>query len=144
MLDLDAARELKQAGLIWVPQLLDYFILPDRNMDDRIFVISDILVTVEMLQNQKIISFQGSPEWALDYLITAEAVWIPREDQLRSALQASLFASDEEQSISITSSLENAVCYITFQDQRLSFKAESVSQAYAQALLYSLEKQAES
>jgi hypothetical protein len=138
MLDIDMARKLKQAGLTWVPKLLDYFILPDRHMDDHIFVISDLLVTVDMLQNNKIISFQGSPEWALDYLITTEAVWLPREDQLRRALKAALFALDAEQPISIISHKARAVCRITLQDEDQIFEADNVSQAYANALLYLL------
>ena len=74
MISLDTALELKGAGLVWVPQILDFFAIPDRNMDDRVFVISDMLVTVDILQGMQVVSFQGSSEWALDYLVTTNAV----------------------------------------------------------------------
>jgi hypothetical protein len=137
MISLDTALELKGAGLVWVPQILDFFAIPDRNMDDRVFVISDMLVTVDILQGMQVVSFQGSSEWALDYLVTTDAVWIPSEMQLRQALEAALLSSGRPD-LKMTSSLHGYHCDFEFHGKSLSFEAEDVSELYAGALLYVL------
>jgi len=38
---LSIARLLKDAGLQWQPELNDFFAIPDRGIDEKIFVISD-------------------------------------------------------------------------------------------------------
>ena len=43
MISLATAMALKAAGLTWMPMDLDFFAIPDRQMDERIFVISDII-----------------------------------------------------------------------------------------------------
>jgi hypothetical protein len=43
-------------------------------------------------QGLQVVAFQGASEWALDSLVTTDAVWL-REDQLRLALEAALLAS---------------------------------------------------
>lgn len=140
MISLSTAQELKAAGLVWVPQNLDFFAIPDRNMDDRVFVISDMLVTVDILQGMQVVSFQGASEWALDYLVTTDAVWIPSETQLRQALEAALLSSGRPE-LKLTSSLRGYRCDIRHHDKELSFVAEDVSELYAAALLYVLRDQ---
>lgn len=137
MISLATAIELKKAGLPWKPDILDFFGLPDRNMDDRVFVISDMLVTVDMLQGMQVVSFQGASEWALDYLVTTEAVWIPREEQLRQSLEAALIASGRPE-LQLTSSLSGYQLEFIFQDKHMKFDAEESSYAYAKGLLHVL------
>lgn len=137
MISLDTALELKGAGLVWIPQNLDFFAIPDRNMDDRVFVISDLLVTVDILQGMQVVSFQGASEWALDYLVTTDAVWIPSETQLRQALEAALLSSGRPE-LKMTSSLLGYRCEFDFRGKSMNFEAEDVSELYAGALLYVL------
>jgi hypothetical protein len=137
MISLSTARKLKEAGLLWLPKQLDYFAIPDRGLDDKVFVISDVLVTLEYLQAIQVVSFQGASEWALDYLIIAEAIWLPREDQVRQALEAVLIASGNP-GVQIVTTSTGYQCCINYDQNELRFDADELSEVYASALLYIL------
>ena len=137
MISLTTAIQLKEAGLKWVPALHDFFAIPERNLDERLFVISDMLVTVEQLSGMQVVSFQGASEWALDYLLTTEAVWVPSEDQLRKALEAILFTKPGWR-FELAVDENSHRCLIPWGEEELIFEAEDASQAYAAALLFLL------
>lgn len=137
MIDLPMAQQLKEAGLEWSPEINDFFGLPERHMDERLFVISDMLVTVDMLQGMQVVSFQGASEWALDYLVTTEAVWIPTEEQLRRTLQAVLLEGGRPE-LRLTTGLEGCRLDFVYQGDQLSFVHEQASDAYASGLLHIL------
>ncbi|MEW5871663.1 MAG: pilus assembly protein CpaE [Chloroflexota bacterium] len=139
MISLATAKKLKRAGLQWQPALLDFFAIPNRQMDEKIFVISDMLVTVDVLQGMQVVSFQGASEWALDSLVTRETVWLPREEQLRLALEAALLAAGRPE-LQFTSGLGGYRCTIQVHDRVLTFDASDASEAYAAALLYLLRR----
>ncbi len=87
MLSLDLALALRDAGVTWHPTPGDAFMVPDRDLDGHVFVLSDMVIqTVEVPDGSPILAFNGTTEWALDSLEAAEAVWLPREDQLRALL----------------------------------------------------------
>jgi hypothetical protein len=87
MVDLASALALRSAGVAWTPAQGDRFALPDRDMDDEVFVVSDMVVElVDVPGGPRIFAFNGTTERALDSLDAAEAVWLPREDQLRDLL----------------------------------------------------------
>ena len=86
MLRLDLARELTTHCLVWWPQRGDRFVVPDRDMDDEVFVVSDLTVDVQEVPSGVVLGFNGTTEWALDSLKTEQVLWLPREDQLREAL----------------------------------------------------------
>ena len=46
MISVDLARSLRDAGLRWSPAAGDRFVVADRNMDDEVFVLSDMTVEV--------------------------------------------------------------------------------------------------
>src|SRR5512146_2882759 len=96
MISLALAQDLKEAGLSWEPAMHDFFAIPERGMDNRVFVISDIQSTVENLLGSPVVAFQGASEWALDYLVTSEAVWLPTESQLRQALEEILLSGGNQ------------------------------------------------
>lgn len=137
MISLNTALKLKKAGLSWQPAHLDFFAIPERNMDERIFVISDMLVTVDIIQGMQVVSFQGASEWALDSLVTVEAVWLPREDQLRQILEAVLMRQGWLD-LRLVSTLRGYSCQIRYEGKELTFEETDASEAYAQALLYLL------
>ena len=86
MTDIELARSLRRAGVHWSPVKGDRFMVPDRDLDDEVFVVSDMVVeAVDMPDAGRILAFNGTTEWALDSLEAAEAIWLPREDQLRGA-----------------------------------------------------------
>jgi hypothetical protein len=87
VLSLELARALRDAGVTWNPAPGDVFVLPDRDLDGQVFVLSDMVIqTVDVPDGPQILAFNGTTEWALDSLEAHEAVWLPREDQLRTLL----------------------------------------------------------
>ena len=86
VITIDLAYRLRDAGLTWEPEPGDRFVVPDREMDDDVFVVSDMTVEVHDFPTGKIIGFNGTTEWALDSIEQREVVWLPRETQLRERL----------------------------------------------------------
>ena len=87
VISVDLARALRDAGLAWVPQRGDAFMVPERDLDDEVFVLSDMVIEQQDVPDgPPILAFNGTTEWALDSLEARHAVWLPREDQLRVLL----------------------------------------------------------
>jgi hypothetical protein len=87
VLTRDLALALRAAGLVWHPAPGDAFVVPDRDLDDELFVLSEMVIqSVDVPDGPPILAFNGTTEWALDSLEAHEAVWLPREDQLRRLL----------------------------------------------------------
>jgi hypothetical protein len=80
------AIKLRDAGLTWQPAVGDHFAIPDRDLDDETFVLSNMIAALHNLPTGTVIGFNGTTEWALDDIERDEAIWLPREDQLRAAL----------------------------------------------------------
>ncbi len=88
MIALDLARELRDAGLVWTPGNGDMFVIPDREMDDQVFVLSDMVADLHDTPDGPVIGFNGTVEWALDSVDQGGALWLPSEGQLREQLGA--------------------------------------------------------
>lgn len=86
MIPVELAQELKNAGLGWKPAPGDRFAIPDRDLDTDVFVLSNMTIEVHDLPEGQVIGFNGTTEWALDDVELEEAIWLPREDQLRVLL----------------------------------------------------------
>jgi hypothetical protein len=134
MIDLVLARQLKAAGLQWLPAQFDTFGIPDRNLDDKIFVISDMLVTSDVLGGLPIVSFQGAAEWALDYIVTTETVWIPSERQLRQRLEAALLEGGRPE-LHLSVGLNGCCLECVYAGQPVILEGTDLEQLYARALL---------
>src|SRR5205823_3062446 len=78
-----------EAGLVWKPEPGDRFVVPDRDLDE-VFVLSHMTIEVHRLPKGTVIGFNGTTEWALDDVDQDEALWLPREDQLRELLGAAV------------------------------------------------------
>lgn len=126
MVTVALAQELRQAGLRWHPAPGDRFVLPDRGMDGDVFVLSDMTIEVHEFPNGQVIGFNGTTEWALDSVEAQEALWLPREDQLRSALGGLFQRLDAGPPATVT---------IRSPDGEHQFTADEPAQAYGQALL---------
>ncbi len=89
-MDIADARRLKAAmdaaGRSWQPRSGDRFAVPDRDLDDQVFVVSEMTIDIEQATGGAIMKFNGTTEWALDSIAAAEVLWLPREDQLRELL----------------------------------------------------------
>jgi hypothetical protein len=83
---LALARRLAGAGLRWDPAPGDRFAIPDKGMDDEVFVLSTMTIEVHDLPGRTVIGFNGTTEWALDDVDMEATIWLPREDQLRELL----------------------------------------------------------
>ena len=86
VISVKLAIRLREAGVTWEPTPGDRFVIPDRDLDDQTFVLSDMIVQVHQLPRATVIGFNGTTEWALDDIERDEAIWLPREDQLRGML----------------------------------------------------------
>jgi hypothetical protein len=127
VISVSLARALRDAGLRWTPAPGDRFVLPNRDMDDEVFVLSDMTVEVHEFPTGKVIGFNGVTEWALDSIEQDEAVWLPAEDQLRARL-GGLFTRLEADGgrFAVT---------VTLPDGPHGHRAGDAAEAYGQALL---------
>ncbi len=139
MISLTLAEELKQAGLNWFPQLHDFFAIPDTELADRIFVVSDMMIDVHQLIGNQLISFNGAVEWSLDFIMIADVVWMPTEEQLRQMLEDYLLA-ERQPAVEMLSFVDNYRCRITFLGKRYDFDDPTASGAYGHALLHVIQK----
>ena len=86
MISIDLARRLRAAGVSWTPKRGDRFVVPDRDMDDDVFVVSDMVIEVHHAPGGSFMGFNGTTEWALDSVEEHKVLWLPREDQLRELI----------------------------------------------------------
>jgi hypothetical protein len=89
VITVELARALRDAGLHWEPASGDRFVVADRDMDDEVFVLSELTVEVRRFPTGPVLGFNGTTEWALDSLDQDDALWLPAEDQLRELLGSS-------------------------------------------------------
>lgn len=136
MIALHLAQQLKSAGLTWEPSLHDLFALPDE-FHDRAFVIADMPVNIATLQGEQVFTFEGAVEWALDTIVTTQAVWLPSETQLRQALEARLPEGPAPLFV-LTGTPAGYHLALTALAGQPAFQATSAEDAYALALLHQL------
>ncbi len=138
MLSLDVAQQLKEAGLDWTPALHDFFTVPDVDLDRRLFVLEDMMSTVELRNGQLIVTFQGVVEWALDFVYLKDVLWIPTESQLREQVESRL-RGEEPPILMLFSTVDGYRCDIRQKGDYRSFESFTVSDVYAAALLHLLQ-----
>ena len=126
MITIEQAGRLRKAGVLWAPAAGDRFVVPDRDMDEDVFVVSDMTVEVHDYQGSKVIGFNGTTEWALDSIEQREVIWLPREEQLR-ALLGNHFHTFEAVPGGFRVDLTDS-----------THTAEDAEQAYAQAVIHLL------
>src|SRR3954452_21828774 len=87
MLSRDLAIALRDAGLRWTPVYGDRFLEPDRDLDDEMFVLSDMVIeAVRLPDGTPALPFNGITEWAFDAFESSELFRVPDEEQLRALL----------------------------------------------------------
>jgi hypothetical protein len=131
VISLGLARQLRDAGLRWSPASGDRFVVADRDMDSEVFVLSEMTIEVHDQPHGKVIGFNGTTEWALDSVDNDNAVWLPRESQLRELLAGTFRGLDRtDDGWRVRTELKSAVH--TSQDP-------DAEQAYGLALLHLLD-----
>ena len=86
MITVELARSLRDAGLRWHPATGDRFVIDKPGVDDDVYTVSEMTVERHDYPTGTVLGFNGTTEWALDSVSAAEALWLPREDQLRELL----------------------------------------------------------
>jgi hypothetical protein len=130
VIGVELAQQLREAGLAWKPALGDRFAIPDRDLDDEVFVLSNMTVEVHSMPEGRVIGFNGTTEWALDDVELDETVWLPREDQLRELLGGTFRV--------LRRGPAGYEVVIDLLGEERTFGAETTEGAYASALLHLL------
>jgi hypothetical protein len=86
MISAERARALQAAGLRWRPVSGDFFHIDRPDLESDVFTVSDMTIEPHEFDTGTILGFNGTTEWALDSLALEDALWLPREDQLRELL----------------------------------------------------------
>ena len=92
MITRELALALRDAGLVWHPDSGDRFQLDlpnevESEAEAEIFTVSEMTIEARRTPSGTDLAFNGTTEWALDAVELADAVWLPREDQLRDLLR---------------------------------------------------------
>ncbi|WP_022901739.1 hypothetical protein [Humibacter albus] len=87
MISTALARELRENGLRWHPVSGDVFVIDTGEFDGESFTVSDMTIEAHEFDTGTILGFNGTTEWALDSVALDNALWLPREDQLRELLR---------------------------------------------------------
>ena len=132
MISRELAIALRDAGLTWHPESGDRFQLDlpeavEAEVEADVFTVSDMTIEAHRYPTGTILGFNGTTEWALDSVALADAVWLPREDQLRELLRSTFRALRR---------LDDAFeVEVEIAGERRRFEHPDVSEAYGQALL---------
>ena len=86
VITVELARALLTSGVLWEPRAGDRFVVDAELLTGEVFWISDLTVEVQSYRDQSLLGFNGTTEWALDSVTLDQALWLPREDQLRELL----------------------------------------------------------
>lgn len=128
MVSIELARKLREAGLRWEPEPGDRFVIPDRGMDDEVFVVSQMVVDVHDFPEGRVLGFNGTVEWALDSVQQDTALWLPSETQLRRRLGGAFVElSRDDDGYGVT---------VDVAGRRQRIVDDDVEEAYGKALLY--------
>ena len=87
MISTALARELRSAGLVWTPASGDSFQIALADFEGDVFTVSDMTIEAHRFPTGTVLGFNGTTEWALDSVALEDALWLPREDQLRELLR---------------------------------------------------------
>jgi hypothetical protein len=127
MITVELARALVAAGVLWEPRAGDRFVIDAELLTAEVFWISDLTVEVHTYRDQSLLGFNGTTEWALDSVTLDQALWLPREDQLRELLRGTFRA--------LTRVSDAFVVEVEIAGETLRFEHPDPSEAYGRALL---------
>jgi hypothetical protein len=128
VISVELAKRLRDAGVRWTPAVGDRFVIPDRDMDDEVFVLSDMTVDVHEFETGRVIGFNGTVEWALDSVEQETALWLPSETQLRELLGRTF--------VSLARPAEGYEVVVDVGGSRTTIQAAQPDEAYGRALLF--------
>ena len=127
MISTEMAVALRDAGLVWRPRSGDRFQLDEPEFEADVFTVSEMTIEPREYPTGRILAFNGTTEWALDSVAQDDALWLPREDQLREMLRSSFRALRR---LADTHEVE-----LNIGDEVLVFEHPEPADAYALAVL---------
>lgn len=127
MISTDLAVALREAGLVWHPASGDRFQLDEPEFEADVFTVSEMTIEPRSYPTGVILAFNGTTEWALDSVALEDALWLPREDQLREMLRGMFRA--------LRRTDDAHVVEIQFDGRVLLFEHPEPADAYGLALL---------
>ncbi|WP_457099400.1 pilus assembly protein CpaE [Microbacterium sp. P5_E9] len=127
MISSDLAVSLRDAGLVWHPRSGDRFQLDEPEFEADVFTVSEMTIEPREYPTGKILAFNGTTEWALDSVALEDALWLPREDQLRELLRGTFRA--------LRRSADTHEVEIEVRGESLTFEHPQPEDAYALAVL---------
>jgi hypothetical protein len=92
MISRELAIALRDAGVRWNPVTGDRFSLLDPAFEGETFTLSDMTIEPQGPADARVLGFNGTTEWALDSVGLEDALWLPREDQLRELMGTAFVA----------------------------------------------------
>jgi hypothetical protein len=129
VISLAAAQRLDRAGVRWHPLPGDRFTVRTDLLMADVFTVADMVVEAREHSTGTVLAFNGTTEWALDSVQLDEALWLPREDQLRELLGGAFRSLARS-----TTGYHEVLVQIPGQPERV-FGHTDPAEAYAQALL---------
>ncbi|WP_375406601.1 pilus assembly protein CpaE [uncultured Amnibacterium sp.] len=132
MISRPLALRLREAGLVWRPTTGDRFQLLSLDMEStgtEAFTVSDMTIEAHAYPTGTVLGFNGTTEWALDSIAIEDALWLPREDQLREALKGTFERLERDQQ----GGGWRVSC--TFRGESMTHLADAPEDAYAMAVL---------
>lgn len=139
MITVELARALRDSGLAWHPLRGDNFSIDRVEADAEVYTLSDMTVEAHTFTSGTVLGFNGTTEWALDSVALDDALWLPREDQLRELLGSAFGGLERfEGTESIGEvSLRGAAFRVTavVDGRARQFEATDAADAYARALI---------
>ena len=133
MISTSLARRLRDAGLRWKPASGDRFQIDRPELDADVFTVSDLTIEPHEYPTGTVLGFNGTTEWALDSVAVEDALWLPREDQLRDLLRAAFVRLERDGD-------DYRVVLRGADGREVAFESVSAPEAYGLALLSMLER----
>lgn len=122
------AHELRNVGVRWDPAPGDRFRIQAEALGEEVFILSHMVIEPRSYSTGTVLHFNGTTEWALDSVAQEDALWLPREDQLRELLGGTFVRMERTgEEISVQTAAPEG--------ELQSFTAGDVEDAYALALL---------
>ena len=133
MISTALAVELRAAGVVWAPVSGDAFQIARDDFEGDVFTVSDMTIEAHHYPGGTILGFNGTTEWALDSLALEDAVWLPREDQLRDLLRGAFVSLRREVRESGTQT--RYLVEARIRDRVQVFDSDDPAESYGRALL---------
>jgi hypothetical protein len=126
VISTELARALRDSGLVWRPAAGDRFLVDRVEADDEVFILSDMTVEAHEFSTGTVLGFNGTTEWALDSVALEDALWLPREDQLRELLGPVFVALTVLDGYTVSARIDGSTEH---------FSSDAAANAYARAYL---------